>query len=211
MRKLPLFPLELVVFPNEPLNLHIFEPRYLQLIGECERDNTTFGIPAFLDGKVSSCGTEVYLDKVVDRHPNGTLDITVIGLGRFRIARFFSLMEGKMYAGGQIIPLKEDERPIRPRQNAVLRDLFAEFFQLAGIQKPLPGRDQPFTVFSLGHLAGLSLEQEYEMLQMECERERQDFLTGHLQEILPVIRGVKELQERVKLNGHFRDLKPLNF
>ena len=211
MRTLPLFPLELVVFPNEPLNLHIFEPRYLQLIGECECDGTTFGIPAFINGKVSSHGTEVHLDKIVNRHPTGTLDITVIGLGRFRIVRFFNMMEDKMYAGGQIAPLTEDQRPLKRRLNPGLLDLFAEFFQLAGIQKPLPPRDQPFTVFSLGHFAGLSLEQEYEMLQMESERTRQEFISAHLSEVLPVIRGMRELQEKVKQNGHFRDLRPLSF
>ncbi|MEO1628994.1 MAG: LON peptidase substrate-binding domain-containing protein, partial [Bacteroidota bacterium] len=45
----PLFPLKLVVYPGEQLNLHIFEPRYKQLIRECEQNKVTFGIPAFIN------------------------------------------------------------------------------------------------------------------------------------------------------------------
>ena len=63
---LPLFPLKLVAFPGEELNLHIFEPRYKQLIRECEQNGTTFGIPTFLDNKVLDFGTEIELIKKID-------------------------------------------------------------------------------------------------------------------------------------------------
>ena len=59
MNFLPLFPLNLIVFPHEDLNLHIFEPRYRQLINECLDEKKTFGIPAFVNNKLLGYGTEV--------------------------------------------------------------------------------------------------------------------------------------------------------
>ena len=64
MITLPLFPLQLVVYPGEKLNLHIFEPRYKQLIQECQEQGTTFGIPAFIDSEIMSIGTEIELLKI---------------------------------------------------------------------------------------------------------------------------------------------------
>ena len=61
---LPLFPLNLIAFPMEDLNLHIFEPRYRELINECLDDGKTFGIPTFLDGKLPGFGTEVKITKL---------------------------------------------------------------------------------------------------------------------------------------------------
>jgi ATP-dependent Lon protease len=55
-RLLPLFPLNLVVFPHEKLNLHIFEPRYRQLVRDCLEQNLTFGIPPFLDNYPQRAG-----------------------------------------------------------------------------------------------------------------------------------------------------------
>ena len=65
---LPLFPLKLVVYPGEQLNLHIFEPRYKQLIREAEHNGTTFGIPAFIEENVMDIGTEIKLLSIEKRH-----------------------------------------------------------------------------------------------------------------------------------------------
>ena len=80
---LPQFPLKIVVFPGEQLNLHIFEPRYKQLINECEAEDRTFGIPAFIEKRVMEIGTEVRLEKIVKRHLNGEMDIRTRGVGLF--------------------------------------------------------------------------------------------------------------------------------
>ena len=72
---LPLFPLNVVAFPGEQLNLHIFEPRYKQLIAEIAQTNGTFGIPLFVNGRVAEYGTEMQLTNIEKVHPNGEIDI----------------------------------------------------------------------------------------------------------------------------------------
>ena len=59
MRVLPLFPLQLVVFPNEKVNLHIFEPRYKKLIRRCDENSENFGIIPYIKGKIIDVGTEL--------------------------------------------------------------------------------------------------------------------------------------------------------
>ena len=82
---LPLFPLSLIVFPGEELRLHIFEPRYRQLIQECIDDQITFGIPAVMDADMGNIATEVVLEGVEKRYAEGRMDITTRGVRRARI------------------------------------------------------------------------------------------------------------------------------
>ncbi|MGV3657475.1 MAG: LON peptidase substrate-binding domain-containing protein, partial [Chitinophagaceae bacterium] len=67
----PIFPLSIVVYPGEQLNLHIFEPRYKQLIAECWAEAKLFGIPAVIDSKVQDFGTLVRITEITTVHENG--------------------------------------------------------------------------------------------------------------------------------------------
>jgi Lon protease-like protein len=62
---IPIFPLSIVVYPGEMLNLHIFEPRYKQLIKECHAEGKPFGIPVIMDDKVNEKGTRVRIIQIV--------------------------------------------------------------------------------------------------------------------------------------------------
>ena len=79
-RFMPMFPLQLVVFPGEHLNLHIFEPRYKQLILECEKEKKTFGVPSFIEGKMMEIGTEMRLIAVEKKYENGEMDVRTEGV-----------------------------------------------------------------------------------------------------------------------------------
>ena len=86
--QLALFPLQLVVFPNEKLNLHLFEPRYRQLLADVEAEGISFGIPSFLDDKIMPIGTEVVLKEVVERYPTGGERYSHPGRAGFSHSRF---------------------------------------------------------------------------------------------------------------------------
>ena len=83
MRLLPLFPLNLVAFPGEKLNLHIFEPRYRQLVRDCFTDDLTFGITPYLNESVQELGTEMRLLSVEKTHAGGEMDIRTQAVGIF--------------------------------------------------------------------------------------------------------------------------------
>lgn len=204
---LPLFPLQLVVFPGEDLNLHIFEPRYKQLIGECASERITFGIPAYLDGEVKEVGTEMELVEVVKKYPKGEMDIKTRGLGVFEIQEFFQQAPGKLYPGAMVQSLSHASEgdPVKSRH---VINLVAELFELLKVDKKAPEDPESFRTFDLAHHVGFSLEQEYNFLCIAEEEDRQDFMLQHLEQLIPVVQKMEALREKVRMNGHFRNIIP---
>ncbi len=207
---LPFFPLNLVVYPGEPLNLHVFEPRYKQLVRDCTTNNTTFGIPAFLNNRISEYGTEVRVVAIERTYPDGRMDIRSEGLQVFRLLTFDNPAPSKLYAGGEVQALaRQDEQ-----DDDVHADLVTEIYKLYRLLNLTlevdPEAEQPFS-YAVAHKLGLSLDQEYELLTIEQERERQLFLIEHLRKTLPVVEELERTKARIRQNGHFKHFDPLNF
>ena len=207
---LPLFPLELVVYPGEKLNLHIFEPRYKQLIREVEHNKTTFGIPASINEKVMPMGTELRLLSIEKRYNNGSLDIKTKGIGIFKTEQFYDEAPGKLYPGADIkrITLIDDSDLII---NEKILTKIEELFGLLKIDKKTPKSPSIFRIFDVAHFIGLNIEQEYALLTLPTELERQDFVLKHLERLIPIVKNIEESKKRAKLNGHFKHLKPPKF
>jgi hypothetical protein len=206
---LPLFPLNLIAFPLEDLNLHIFEPRYRELINECLDNGTTFGIPTFLEGRLPGFGTEVKILSLSKRYEDGRMDIHTQGIRVFRILDFQNPVEMKLYAGGVVELLPEP--PISPSVMIGLTERVRILYNLLGETNTFDvNKPQPYS-FQIAHKIGLSLEEEYKLLKMPTEAERQGFLIQHLERIIPVLQEVERTKERIKLNGHFKNLDPLKF
>src|SRR5512147_621762 len=91
---LPLFPLQVVVFPRTSLPLHIFEDRYKEMIGEAIRENSEFGIVLAREDGIVNAGCTVVVDKVVKSYPDGRMDVLTSGRRRFEV---LSLDEEKEY------------------------------------------------------------------------------------------------------------------
>ncbi|TXB66559.1 LON peptidase substrate-binding domain-containing protein [Phaeodactylibacter luteus] len=208
---LPLFPLQLVAFPGEALNLHIFEPRYRQLFAECETDGITFGIPAFLDGKIMEVGTEMRLVSIEKKYDSGELDVKTEGVRPFRIEQLYRKSPGKLYAGAEVAWLDYAPQPGDPIVSARILDMTETLFGLLQIRKPLPEDPAALRTFELAHHVGFSLEQEYQFLCIPTEMARQAYMEEHLEKLLPVVREMDNLRKRAQLNGHFKELKPPQF
>lgn len=207
---LPIFPLQLVVFPRENLNLHIFEPRYRQLFNEAEQEGITFGIPAFIDGKLMNYGTEVELVKIANRAADGKMDVKTRGLGVFQMHEFFQEMPDKLYGGARIERISDNSVGDLER-NTVIIDHIQQLFTILKIDKDIPENNVDFRVFSMGHHVGFSLQQEYQFLCLRSEVERQEFMLAHLKRLIPIVDEMEELRKRVQMNGHFKNLKPPKF
>ena len=207
---IPLFPLNIVVYPGEKLNLHIFEPRYKQLVHDCFEADKPFGIPAFIKNKVSELGTEIKILSIDKTYPNGEMDIKCKGEAIFRVKNFYKKLPTKLYAGAEIEYLNDvlDEDLILKAQIIEkIRHLY-EILGLATLYLNLP---EDFKIYDIAHQLGLTLEQEYLLLEQRLESRRQELVLTHLISILPVVEETERLKERVKLNGHFKNLIPPNF
>ena len=178
-RFLPLFPLDIVVFPGELVPLRIFEPRYKQLITESAEGGTEFGIVTVVPGGASSIGTEMKLDRILRTDDSGNMDIATRGLRVFELKSFQSVVEGKLYPGGQVSYNINDPRTDPEIQTAIVQ-LYDRVQYRTGSRKQVAVPYPENLSFLIGHDVGLSQAQELRLLAMQVEYDRQVYLLQHL-------------------------------
>jgi Lon protease-like protein len=207
MKTLALFPLNLVAFPGETLNLHIFEPRYKQLIGECLDSGSSFGIPAYINNTVDY-GTEMTIEKLVKLYEDGRMDISTKAHDVFRVKNFQAQQSNKLYPAGTVEMQKDYEFELPESQEDFYLTL-KELFEVMDLQEQVL-LHRGISSFEIGHKIGLTLNQEYELLTLRTESERQQIILGHLRAALPILRQMAKAREIVKMNGHFKFFNPLD-
>lgn len=208
---IPIFPLGIVVYPGESLNLHIFEPRYKQLVNECYTEGKPFGIPTVIDNKLNEMGTLVRITEMVKTYDNGEMDIKTQGLKVFRVLELIKAVPDKLFSGAIVNYPDNIEGPGKPELMSKVVKAIRELHRLLNISKDFHKPDEELASYDIAHHAGLSLEEEYEMLGLMREEQRQEYLKRHLGKVLPVIAEMETLKERVKLNGHFKNLSSFQF
>lgn len=205
----PIFPLNIVVYPGEQLNLHIFEDRYKQLIHECYAEAKPFGIPTVLSKGMADMGTLVEIIEIAEVYEDGKMDIRTKGKSVFRILEVIKTVPDKLYSGAIVnYPENNDDKNINMMRRVVAG--IRELHSLLKVNKEFQKPDEELMSYDIAHHAGLSLEEEYELLGLLREDQRLEYLKRHLNKVIPVIAGAEVLKERIKMNGHFKELKGFN-
>jgi Lon protease-like protein len=204
-----IFPLSIVVYPNENLNLHIFEPKYKQLINECFEQKKLFGMPVVINDKMQEMGTLLEITEVSKEYETGEMDIKTKGKEIFRILEVIDSVPEKLYSGAIVNYPHNDEQGKRLLMNKVL-DAIKQLHELLKVQKPLPKNLEELWSYDVAHTIGLTLEEEYELLTLMDELQRQEFLKRHLAKVIPVVVEMEFLKEKIKLNGHFKNISGFN-
>ena len=212
MNFIPIFPLDLISFPSETLNLHIFEPPYVELVNDCLDQKRNFGIPARDGRDQGDLGTLMEITDVITRYSNGELDIKTRAVAVFRVLELLKPADEKLY-GGAIVSytdnvLSNGSSPIAAKLISDVKHLY----ELLNVQEKFPADTSGFTSYSLAHLVGLSRDQEYELLGIFTEIQRLEYIRRHLATITPLLRKLEDMKKRVQMNGHFQNLsaKDLN-
>ena len=207
---IPIFPLSVVVYPGEKLHLHIFEPRYKQLINECNESKKPFGIPSVVNNQQQELGTLVELTDIVQTYENGEMDIKTQGLKVFRVLEIIKTIPEKLYSGAIVnYPENDEDAGNRELMQKVVKGVL-ELHRLLNISKDFRKPEAELRSYDVAHHAGLSLDEEYEVLGLLKEIQRQEYLKRHLQKVLPMLMEMEHLKDKVKLNGHFRNLSALD-
>lgn len=202
---IPIFPLGIVVYPGEDLNLHIFEPRYKELIQECSKKGKQFGIPTVINNKMNEMGTLMEIKEISRLHDNGEMDIKTKGIKVFRILEVVKEVPDKLYSGAIVNYPDNQEQGNRALMTSVVKAI-RELHTVLKVSKEFKKPDEELWSYDVAHHAGLSLEEEYELLQLLHELQRQEYLKRHMMKVLPLLSEMENLKERVKLNGHFKNL-----
>lgn len=206
----PIFPLGIVVYPNEKLNLHIFEERYKQLVNICFTEKKPFGIPTVINSKISDTGTLVTVVEIVKTYEDGRMDIRTEGGSVFKILEVVKTIPDRLYSGAIVNYPPNNEARNAAMMRRVVEDVRA-LHKLLNVNKDFKKPDEQLVSYDVAHHAGLSLEEEYELLGLMYESQRLEYLKRHLKKIIPIINGAESLKERVHLNGHFKELGGFDF
>ncbi|RTL58304.1 MAG: peptidase S16 [Sphingobacteriales bacterium] len=207
---IPIFPLSLVVYPGENLNLHIFEPRYKQLIKECADLKKGFGIPAVIKNDVAELGTLVEVTEISNVYDDGKMDIKTKGVRVFRILEVIKEIPDKLYSGAIVNYPDNSEQGNRELMQKVMKGI-NELHTLLKVTKEFKKPPEELTSYDVAHHIGLSLEEEYEILSIMTELQRQEYLKRHISKVLPLLTEMENLKEKIRLNGHFKNLSSFDF
>lgn len=154
-------------------------------------------------------GTLVQIKKVEKIYETGEMDIVTTGDSVFRMLEQVGEIPEKLYAGAIVnYPENSEEGNSRLLQEVLhgVRELHA----ILQIHKTFKKEDDQLRSYDLAHHAGLSLDEEYELLHLFYETQRLEYLKRHLHKVIPMMAEMERLKERVMLNGHFRNLSADN-
>lgn len=151
-------------------------------------------------------GTLVFLKEIVQTYDNGEMDIRTEGQEVFRVLEMIKTVPEKLYSGAIVnYPENDQENGNHELMPIVVKGI-KELHRLLNISKDFKKPESELRSYDVAHHAGLSLEEEYEVLVLLKELQRQEYLKRHLQKVLPMLMEMEHLKEKVKLNGHFRNL-----
>jgi Lon protease-like protein len=182
---LPIFPLELVLLPGVPLPLHIFEPRYKEMIAECLEQKKPFGVVRASSEGVAEIGCTAEIMSVTKKYDDGRMDILTRGVDRFEVIQ---VNEDRTFLQAEI-SVVEDE-PDKPAAQMVTQSvrLHAEIAKLAGAEPSGPDEHAGNLSFLLAGSLPLDLDFKQNLLSTLSEAKRLEAVVGYLEAILPGLR-----------------------
>ena len=197
---LPLFPLDLVLLPGTPLPLHIFEPRYREMISECLERSQHFGVLRGKEQELAEVGCTAEILTVTKKYPDGRMDIVTEGRVRFEVVQ---LNQERSFLQGEVIYLQDQLGAASREEIAQALKLHGEIMTLAGAE---PERSSEVDEGQLSfHLAGslpLDLDFKQSLLGMQSEAERLRAIISFFENILPTMRRSVHVRRKAGGNGH---------
>ncbi|MBK8955436.1 MAG: LON peptidase substrate-binding domain-containing protein [Saprospiraceae bacterium] len=202
----PVFPLPIVVFPNEELRLHIYEPRYKQLIKDCSEQNLVFGILTLLENRMMPVGCLVQLTEISKLYKDGRSDVRLQSLAKFEMQRYMEKLDHKLYPGAEIFTAAELETGDHEMTSQV-KELFDELCELNRVQPYRSIQWDQLKSYDLGHFVGFDITQEYHFLSLESENERLSLLINQIGIMIEHSRLRSNWIKNIHMNGEFRDFR----
>ncbi len=202
---LPLFPLNLVLFPKMLLPLHIFEEKYKQMIGECLGQSLPFGILYSKDNVIEPIGCSASIHQVLKSYPDGRMDIVAIGTNRFRVLYFNS---EKAYLRGVIEPFSDAESAPEPSKEDLdtLSDLYQQAFKMILRESAEEAFTLPSEAYAFHIAQRLNLDNDLkqQLLNLQSEAERIKHLVHYLSEVVIFLTKADKASNKAGGNGNLR-------
>jgi Lon protease-like protein len=197
---LPLFPLDLVLFPGTALPLHIFEPRYREMISECLDQKKVFGVVRAKEEGVAEIGCTAEIITVIKKYPDGRMDIVTEGRERFEVMQ---LNQERSFLQAEVLYLQDEPDRSTAEEIASAVKLQGEIIELAGATiANRPANDAAQRSFNLVGSLGLDLDFKQTLLGLKSEAERLQTVISYFEAILPNLRRTVRVRQKAGGNGH---------
>lgn len=192
---LPLFPLNVVLLPGADLPLHIFEPRYRQMVRDCLDTQTPFGMLLALPNGIAGTGCTADILEVTKRYPDGRCDILTVGRSPFRVVQLFN---NEPLLRGEVDFLEDRPSPTNSRICRELSDLYETCYTLIFGDCPRDLCATPDSNISYEVAAKLPMDLLLKqcILELRSETERQERLVTYLREWAPHLEKTTALRAR---------------
>jgi Lon protease-like protein len=199
--RIPLFPLNVVLFPGEHLPLHIFEPRYRRMVRDCLEAKLPFGMLLALPDGIVRVGCTAEILNVTKRYNDGRMDILALGRHPYRIVDLFTndpLLEAT------VDYLEDEDSLLAPRKQKELMELYEVCYTLlfAGMPRSLEESRPELLSFAIAGALPMDLLWKQQILELRAEAERQDRLLTYLREWALHLQKVETQRHRGAGNGH---------
>ena len=199
MSLLPLFPLELVLLPGTPLPLHIFEPRYKEMIRECLTAEAPFGVVRAFEEGIAEVGCTAEIITVTKEYSDGRLDLVCEGRKRFEV---LEINRDRSFLQAEVLIVPDEPGAAAEEGRVKAVQLHLEILSLAGAVQDLSSADQNQLSFYLAGSLPLDLDFKQKLLVMRSEGQRIQAVAAYLENILPQLRRAARAREKAGGNGH---------
>jgi preprotein translocase subunit Sec63 len=142
-------------------------------------------------------------------HDNDEMDIKTVGEKVFRILEVIKEVPDKLFSGA-IVNYPNNLQRGNPEIMQWVIDTTRELHKMLNVTKDFKKADAEINAYDVAHHIGMSLQEEYELLNLMNELQRQEYLRRHLTRVIPMVAEMESLKEKIKLNGHFKNLSSLN-
>jgi ATP-dependent Lon protease len=199
--RIPLFPLNVVLLPGADLPLHIFEPRYRQMVRQCLDEKSEFGMLLALPKGVVHVGCTAEIIEVVKRYSDGRMDILTMGRAPFRVVNLF---DGNPLLEGEVDYLEDCETPSNPRVRRELVELYEACHTLifGDYPKNLGNSVSEILSYVVAGTLPMDLLWKQQILELRSEADREERLVAYLREWAPHLQKTEVMRQRAGGNGH---------
>jgi Lon protease-like protein len=197
---LPLFPLDLVLLPGVPLTLHIFEPRYKEMIKECLNHKSVFGIIRSKEESLANIGCTAEIMQVLKKYADGRMNILAEGKQRFEVLQ---VNQERAFLQADVFYLEDENDPAAADNVEKAIRLHQEIMELAGAEpEEIEAADSAHLAYRLAGSLPFDPDFQQALLEMSSEADRTRALVSFFERILPALQRNAGAKKKAGGNGH---------
>lgn len=204
-QSLPLFPLNLVLFPESQLTLHIFEERYKTMVRQCWKDETEFGVNLYENNYLHPVGCTARIEGILRSYPDGSFDILIVGTARYRLVDYKTTSTG--YFLGEIDRFGDTQAEVPDALVSKALALYNRIVEMAypgkeELRLARESRDISLFSYAIAEKAGIELQDRQRLLEQTSELERLTEVVAHMERVMPLLQDFERVKRIISNDGY---------